>query len=261
MTVNLIIVSHSDYAYLWDIIEEYTHALGDLNPIFVSNKNDRTISQLPKGFCKYIYYDDTLCYAQRWINILKEIDSNNIIVVHDVCIIIDCNVQKIQNLIQFININDIDRCSLNVFDGIDVLHGDENYVCNLNNNVRSNTFVPYDLCPTIWKKSSFNKLWETFPQETYHHSELNAHLQNYCKQLKCYGLQKTADKIFYCIGRPYSQMFKILHITIKGQIQHPKEVQMDALSEFDKIYEKYDLKNKITINCGYQFILNNFSPL
>ena len=166
-----------------------------------------------------------------------------------------------KELIQLIKLNDIDRCSLNVFKGSDILHdsiSSNMQLCNLNKYVIGNTFTPFDLCPAIWKVTSYLNLWKTFNNETYHNSELNTNLQNYCKSLKCYGLQKTNDKLYYCQGRPFKDFFKILFITIKGEIPFPKEIFMDMIPEFDEIYKKYynDLKN-IKINNSYQFVLNS----
>jgi hypothetical protein len=260
---NLIIFSHSDYKYLWNIIEDSISKLQDLNPIFVSNKN--SVYDKPKGFIKYIEYDDNLCYAKRWTNdIIPYLSSKYILIVHDTQLIVGCDVNKIQELVQLIKINDIDRCSLNVFKGSDILHDSIRsnlQLCNLNKNVIGKTYVPFDVCPSIWKVSSFLQLWNTFNNETYHQSEQNKNVQNYCKSLKCYGLQKTNDKIYYCLGRPYREFFKILFITIKGEIPFPKEVFMDMLPQFNEIYEKYynDLKD-VKINNSYQYILN-FIPL
>jgi len=260
---NLIIFSHSDYKYLWNIIEDSISKLQDLNPIFVSNKN--SVYDKPKGFIKYIEYDDNLCYAKRWTNdIIPYLSLNYILIVHDTQLIVGCDVNKIQELVQLIKINDIDRCSLNVFKGSDILHDSIRsnlQLCNLNKNVIGKTCVPFDVCPSIWKVSSFLQLWNTFNNETYHQSEQNKNVQNYCKSLKCYGLQKTNDKIYYCLGRPYREFFKILFITIKGEIPFPKEVFMDMIPELNEIYKKYynDLKD-VKINNSYQFILN-FIPL
>lgn len=256
---NLIIFSHSDYKYLWNIIEDSISKLQDLNPIFVSNKN--SVYDKPKGFLKYIEYDDNLCYAKRWTyDIIPNLLSSHILVVHDTQLIVECDVNKIQELVQLIKINDIDRCSLNVFKGSDILHDSIRsnlQLCNLNKNVIGKTYVPFDVCPSIWKVSSFFKLWNTFNNETYHNSELNTNLQNYCKSLKCYGIQKTNDNLYYCQGRPFKEFFKILFITIKGQIPFPNEVFMDMLPQFNEIYEKYynDLKD-VKINNSYQSILN-----
>ena len=256
---NLIIFSHSDYKYLWNIIEDSISKLQDLNPIFVSNKN--SVYDKPKGFLKYIEYDDNLCYAKRWTyDIIPNLLSSHILVVHDTQLIVGCDVNKIQELVQLIKINDIDRCSLNVFKGSDILHDSIRsnlQLCNLNKNVKGNTLTPYDVCPSIWKVSSFFKLWNTFNNESYHQSEQNNNVQNYCKTIKCYGIQKTNDKLYYCLGRPYRYFFKILFITIKGQIPFPKEVFMDMLPQINEIYKKYynDLKD-VKINNSYQSILN-----
>jgi hypothetical protein len=256
---NLIIFSHSDYKYLWNIIEDSISKLQDLNPIFVSNKN--SVYDKPKGFIKYIEYDDNLCYAKRWTNdIIPYLSSKYILIVHDTQLIVGCDVNKIQELVQLIKINDIDRCSLNVFKGSDILHDSIRsnlQLCNLNKNVIGKTCVPFDVCPSIWKVTSFLKLWNTFNNESYHQSEQNNNVQNYCKTIKCYGIQKTNDKLYYCLGRPYSYFFKILFITIKGQIPFPKEIFMDMLPQINEIYKKYynDLKD-VKINNSYQSILN-----
>ncbi len=260
---NLIVFSHSDYKHLWNIIEDSVTKLNDLNPIFISNKNN--INDKPKGFIKYIEYDDNLCYAKRWINdIIPNLSSSYILVVHDTQLVVECNVKKMKELIQLIKTNEVDRCSLNVFKGSDILQdsiSSDIQLCNLNKNVIGNTFTPFDLCPSIWNVQTYLNLWKTFNNETYHNSELNTNLQNYCKSLKCYGLQKTNDKLYYCLGRPFKDFFKILFITIKGEIPYPKEVFMDMIPYFDEIYKKFynDLKN-VKINNSYQFVLN-FRPL
>jgi hypothetical protein len=256
--MSLLIFSHSDYYYLWNIIEDYIADLQELNPIFICNSNSNL--EKPKGFKKYIEYNDNLCYAQRWINILKNenILTEYILVVHDVNIIADCYVNKIKQLFNICNENNIDRCSLNVFNGTSIINSDIP-LCKLESHIKRKTYVPYDLCPAIWKKSEFLNLWLNFPNETYQKSELNNNLQMYCNKLKCYGLQKTNNKIYYCIGRPYYDFFKILHITIKGELLNPVEVYMDLLPYFIKITNKYNLTNKIKINNSYGFILINLT--
>ena len=114
--MSLIIFSHSDYSYLWEIIQDYISEFKELNPIFISNINNSI--QKPYGFTKYIEYNESDCYAQRWINILDNIDSEYILIVHDVQIIVNCDIDKIKTLFYDISYNNIDRCSLNVFNGI-----------------------------------------------------------------------------------------------------------------------------------------------
>jgi len=256
---NFIVFSHSDYSYLWPIIEDYVVNLSQLNPIFVCNKNN-TIDK-PKGFCKYIEYDDSLCYSQRWMNILPEIDAKYILVIHDVVIVLNCDVSKIHNLLKVIDKHTIDRCSMNVFDGSQIVYDNEMYLCNLNNTVVGHNYTPYDVSPAIWNKTSFLNLWYTFPNETYRNSEQNPMVQHYCKNLKCYGLQKTNEKIYYSLSRPNYEMFKVLHITIQGEITFPIEVYMDTIEDFKRVFEQYNLKDKIKINYNYGFVLKNHTPI
>ena len=254
--MSLVIFSHTDYSYLWPIIEECMQPLSALNPIFVCNKTEM---RKPTGFVKYIEYDETTSYAKRWTNnVLPHIDSKYILVVHDVSIIVNCVTEPIYKIFQLMLENNIDRCSLNVFNGNNVIEKYGIKLCNLNS-ARGNTLTPYDVCPAIWKTASFKLLLESFPDETYKTSELNESLQSFCtKKFNCFGLQKTSEKIYYCSGRPYLIFFKILHLTIKGELTFPPEVYMDMQTNFAYFFEKYKLSEKIKINNNYQFVLNNF---
>jgi hypothetical protein len=253
----LIIFSHSNYFYIWDIISEYIAPITpQLHTIFIYNTQSQYTP--PVGFSQYIEYDSTKCYASRWLDILPQIDHKYILVMHDVCVLVSCNVSKIHDLFKTLYTNSIDKCSLNVFNGTDIINSDIP-ICNLNDTkIVSNTIVPYDVSPSIWNKQTFYSLWNTFPTETYAGSELNNTLQNYCKyNLKCYGIQKTDIKLYYCIGRPYPEFFKILHLTIKGELMAPSEVYADSLPEYLYIVNKYKLESKININHQYTFLLKH----
>jgi len=253
--MSLIIFSHSDYSFLWPIIEETIQKIDKLNKIFTCNKT--TITK-PFGFTKYIEYDESNCYSKRWTkDILPYIDEEHILIVHDVQVIVKCDSNFIYKIINLMKENNVDRTSLNVFNGKDIIVNNNIHLCNLNT-ATGNTFIPYDLCPAIWKTTSITKLFEKFPNETYRTSELNKNLQLFCKNdFKCFGLQKTNEKIYYCLGRPQLNYFKILYITIKNEITFPVEVYMDLKDDFFYFFEKYKLNEKIKINNEYGFILNN----
>ncbi len=259
--MSLLIFSHTDYSLLWPIIEESIEKckIQNLNKIFCCNE---TKIIKPKGFEKYIEYDKNLCYAKRWTdNILPFVESEFILILHDVQVIINFNEKFITNIIEIMNKNNIDRCSLNVFNGIDLIEKNNETLCNLNS-ASGKTFTPYDVSPSIWKKNSFKTLFETFPEETYRTSELNDFLQTFCKDnFKCFGLQKNYKKIYYCLNRPHLDDFKILYITIKNEITFPLEVYMDAKDDFLYYSNKYNLLEKININNSYKCILDSFSPL
>jgi len=256
--MNLIIFSHSDYSVLWPILEESIENIQDINKVFVCNKTDLI---KPKGFQKYIEYDDKKCYSKRWIEDILHIDKSYVLIIHDVQVIVNCDTKYILEIVELMEENNIDRCSLNVFNGKEIIGKNNVNLCNLNT-AKGLTFTPYDTCPSIWKTKSFIKLWETFPNETYGSSELNANLQEFCKHnLKCFGLQKNNERIYYCLGRPFLKEFKILLITIKNEITFPKNVYMDMETEFTYYFEKYNLCEKIKINNNYGFVLNNFNKL
>ena len=258
--MSLIIFSHSDYYFLWPVIEECIHKLRELNPIFACNKTEM---KKPTGFTKYIEYTEAHCYAERWIkDILPNIDVQHILVVHDVQLIVKCDVSHIHEIMKLMKENNIDRCSLNVFNGNDTVENNLVKLCNLKSSY-GKTITPYDVCPAIWKKESIEKIFRTFPNETYRTSELNELLQTFCRNnLKCFGLHNnSSQKTYYCLGRPYHEYFKILHITIKNEITFPSDVYMDMKPEFLYYFEKYKLSETIKINNNYKFILEHFKPL
>lgn len=257
--MSLIIFSNSEYSYLWPLIEETISKIIFSNKVFVSDYSD---IPNPKGFDQYITYDLNNCYAKRWtLDILPKISTEFIIVVHDVQLIINFDNTFICNLLEILKNNNIDRCSLNLFNGCEIIEENSIKICNLNN-AKGNTFTPYDLCPTIWNIKSFNKLFKTFSEETYTGSELNPNLQNYCaNNFKCFGIQKTEKKILYCLGRPYSEHFKVLHITLKKEITYPIEVYMDMKDDFLYFFSKYELNKFVKINTNYSFILNGFKKI
>ena len=141
--MSLIIFSHSDYYYLWNIIEESISKIKDIELVFVYNSNND--HEKPKGFNKYIEYNEKMCYSQRWIHILQYINNEYILVVHDTNIIVEYNSNKIKKLFEIISTNNIDRCSMNIFDGNNIIKDEDIILCKLDNISKSKTFFPYDL--------------------------------------------------------------------------------------------------------------------
>jgi hypothetical protein len=256
--MSLVIFSNSEYFFLWPIIEECVSQI-KFHKIFVCDVNDL---EKPKGFDEYIYYDEKHCYAKRWTcDILPNIASNYTIVVHDVQIIVNFDEEFIFKILQVMSEYSIDRCSLNVFDGNNIIQENGVNLCNLNS-ARGNTFTPYDVCPAIWNKNSFKLLFDTFHQETYRTSELNQNLQHFCRDnLRCFGMQKSIHKIYYCLGRPNLNQYKTLHITIQKKILHPIDVYMDMKEQFIYYANKYKLINFVKINNSCNSILTNFRHL
>jgi hypothetical protein len=261
--MSLVIFSNSEYSFLWPILEENINKIksnkNQLKYIFVCDVNNL---EKPKGFDQYIVYDINNCYAKRWTtDILPNIESNYILVVHDVHIIVNMDTIFILKNMQLMYENNIDRCSLNVFNGNYIIEKFGIKLCHLNN-TKGNTYTPYDVCPAIWNKHSLEHLFKIFPDETYRTSELNKELQLFCKNnFRCFGQQKSSAELFYCLGRPYLSNFKILHITIRKEILNPVEVYMNMKEDFLYYANKYNLFNCLQTNNDYFFILDNFIPI
>ena len=60
--MSLLIFSNSEYNFLWSLIEESVSKINQINKIFVCDVNEL---EKPKGFDKYISYDNNNCYAKR----------------------------------------------------------------------------------------------------------------------------------------------------------------------------------------------------
>ena len=110
------------------------------------------------------------------------IDSKYIIVVHDIFIILNCDSDKLIQLCNIVEKNNIDRLSLNVFKASEYYIDDNKLaICNLNTpNIQTNSFVPFDVRPSIWNKESLFALWSNHPYTIYRGCE-NDSVQAFCR--------------------------------------------------------------------------------
>jgi hypothetical protein len=258
--ITLIFFTHSDYKYLKNILEDKLSIFSNLNTILC---HDKLYTDIPVGFKKYIVYDDKLKYMSRWISILDEINTENILIIHDVDIVLHFDIKIFEIYFRLFLENNIDRLSLSIFKSINKISSyvdnNEYSICDLNNLEKTNHFVPYDVSPSLWKKSSFRKLCTMYPNETYASSEINQSLQNYCKKyMNCYGISYTNSIcIQYCRGLVYSTYFKFLHITTRGKLLLPYDTYMDTKKELIKILEKYN----IVLETQVSDVLKYFKPI
>lgn len=260
---TLLIHTHSDYSYLWPIINDYIKNIS-MNKIFAYDKIPDN-SVLPSNFTSYIQYDVSLNFSKRLVPILNQIDYKYILLVYDVDLIINLDENALRIYMNIIDENNIERCSTAVFNGSEQLHKENYSICNLNRPLKSlsNHYIPADCSPVIWNKNSFIKMLELFPNETYSSLELNKNVINYHKQkVKCYGIQYTSNiNILYCKGATTCNVFSFLHITLKGKIMKPFEVYMDYKQIFLDIISKYNLNIDEIGTKNYQYVIDSFHAL
>jgi hypothetical protein len=252
LDVVLVIKTHSDYNYLWPIIDDYISSI-NIYKILLYNKDISSFDEnnnLPKNFDKYIQYDESLNFNHRLLNSIIDIDTEFILFLPDVDIIVNLNIDILKIYVEIMKDNNIDRVNTAVFNGNNCFYKKEYGLCDLNYPLKenSNHFTPIDCHPTIWKKNSWIEILQKFKNNNYNSSDLDPNYIDYCKKnIKCFGIQKTNNfKIKYNRGLTNSEYLDWLHITTKSKFLTPFSCYHDYEIELKKIINKYNLNiNKI----------------
>ena len=241
--LTLVIKTHSDYSYLWPIIDDYIKNI-KLKKLLFHNKSEN----LPKNFDQNIEYDENLSFNQRILNGIKFIDSKYILFVPDIDIILNLNIDVLKNYIDIMEEYNIERVNTAVFDGLKYYSKNGYALCDLNKCLiqKSNHFVPVDCHPVIWKKETWIKILNIFNDNGYNSSDTCKKYIDYCKKnVKCFGIQKTNNfKIKYNRGLTNSENLDWLHITTKGKFLIPFQCYHDYKKDLEIIIKKYKLDVK-----------------
>ena len=202
MNYSILVHTHSSYAYLWPIINDYIKKYNFKKVLAYDIIPENTI--LPDCFDKYIQYDGSQMFSTRLVPILDQLDEEYIFLIYDVDIVINIDKNVLETYIDIMKENNIDRLCSAVFNGKSQLHKNGYAVCNLNLPLisPSNHFVPADCSSTIWNRNSFIEFLKKFPDKTYGSLELDNDVINYCKsKILCYGIQYTPNlQILYNRG-------------------------------------------------------------
>lgn len=250
MNYTILIHTHSDYSYLWPIINDYTKKY-KFNKVLAYDKIPKG-AILPDCFDKYIKYDSSLLFTDRLVPILQQLHEEYVFIIYDVDIIINIDEDALQTYIEIMKEDNIDRLNIAVFDGFSQKYCKKNIwgLCDLNSILKqkSNHFIPIDCNPTIWNRLSFINLLKQFPNNKYNSFDSNLDIINHCKtKLKCYGIQYTPNlKLLYNRGLTYCNKLSFLHLTVKGKFLIPFSSYHDYENELYEIISKYNLDvNKI----------------
>lgn len=245
MDYTILIHTHSDYSYLWPIINDYIKKY-NFKKVFAYDKIPEN-SILPDSFDRYIKYDSSLLFTSRLVPVLQELPEDYILLIYDVDIIINIDEEALQNYICIMNENNIDRVNIAVFDGNSQKYckNKQYALCDLNSslNQKTNHYVPIDCNPTIYHRLSFINLLKLFPNRKYNCFDSDIDIIKYCKnKMKCYGIQCTPNlKIIYNRGLTYCHKLSFLHITVAGKFLYPFNCYYDYENELNEIISKYNL--------------------
>lgn len=245
MNYTILLHTHSDYSYLWPIINDYFKKY-NFKKILTYDKIPVNTVSLPDCFDKYIQYDGSKKFSERLIPVLEEIEEEFVFLIYDVDIVINIDEQALNTYIEIVKEHNIDRVCCALFNGNGQVYKNELALCNLNLPLKSpsNHFVPADCTSVIWKRNSFINFLKLFPNETYSSMELDTNVVNYCKtKIKCYGIQYTPNlQILYNRGLTYCDKLSFLHITTKGKLLYPLKCYYSYENILKEIISKYNLK-------------------
>lgn len=237
MNCDIIIKSNSHYSHLWPIINDTT---SHFNKVYLCIDDDLGFKF--NNNINIIKYDLNLSYPSRLISILENIDSDYILLSHDVDILLNFDIIKYNKYLNIIKDNNIDRLSMGVFVGNDIIEDGMLKICKLEKHMSTNFLTPYDYAPSIYNRIKILDFYKNFRTETYKNLEHNELAQSYINDnLNCYGIQKNENlKLIYHRGFVYTSDFNFLHLTISGKFMN-EENYFDLISDFNKIKDKYNL--------------------
>ena len=247
-----LIKTNSSYSYLWPVIKDLCKGIENLI-ILVDEGCDFDFGSNSEK----IYYNSNLNYTRRLSSVLERIESEYIFLLHDVDLILNLNQDKFNSYLSLVEENSIDRLSFGVYNGNDILNGNNLSVCRLYPGMSDSFFTPFDYSPSIYRKDKLVELYLKFPEETYGGLELNPEVQNHVNlNMKCYGI-KYSNRIstVYHRGFVFTEDANFIHITVKGKLL-PFQYYYDLEEKLVEILNKYSLIN-LEIHKESPFIKRN----
>lgn len=263
-----VIYSHTDFLDMLQIASDYSESID--NKILLINENNILPDDIKNNFKEIIFYDDTLPYTTKISKILDKINSKYIIFTHEVDIILNVDKKIINQLIDYMELDNIDRIDLQPnagnTKGIYVKISPDVEVSkwlkyeNINNPYNQLTHTDYylglhsdprsyifNVNPSIWKKSTLLELFTTFNGRTYRNIEYDD-VQDYCTKYKIYNLYSR--HVLHCGYLKCLPFYKYLHIThyqrllkFDGRFRDEfNQSYIDASEEYTEIVNKYKLK-------------------
>jgi hypothetical protein len=235
--MEILIKSNSSYNYLWPIINDKTTHLKKLNVCVNDNLGFNFNDNIT-----LLKYNQSDSYPVRLISLLEQINSDYVLLLHDVDIILNFDTKKIEDYLTVVKENKIDRLSLGVYNGSEKIEKDDIVICKLHKHMSRNFFTPFDYSPSIYNKKKLIDFYSNFKNETYRGLELNENAQNYIsKNFNTFGIQKNPKiDLIYHRGFVFTKDFNFLHITVQGKFLN-RESYFDLIGDFDEIKNKYNL--------------------
>jgi len=238
MSLPIVIVTNSDYSYLWPILNDLYRDFDNV-VVCLDKSKDFHFSDT----FRLLFYDTNLNYTRRMHSILNQISEEFIYLTHDVDLLISCDKQKLENYLDVMRVNGLDRISMGLFTGSNtILHGKEVQVCKLDRFMSRNFYTPLDHAPSLYRTTTLKSIYEKYPNETYQSFEQNHQIQDdIAKNYKFFGINNHPALFpVYHRGFVFSSEISILHITVQGKLL-PRNFYFDLEKTLAEIITRYDL--------------------
>jgi len=211
--IPYIIYSNTDYLNILKIQSDYIQTYQN-KILFINHNPDLNLENIYNKYNKVIFYNNDSPYATRVLECLSQLDSDYILFIHDIDILISANEDILSIIIVIMKSLKIDR--------IDLKHtppNSDNIMCIMNKifMVKQNNpnFYIYNVNPSIWNRNSFMELLSNFKHKGYRNIE-DMDVQMF--SLK-YNIYKLYTKSYLKCGYyNCTEFFKFLHISHAGKM-------------------------------------------
>lgn len=239
MTLPIVIISNSEYSYLWNILSDLYK---DFKSVTLCIDENNISYKFPDNF-KIMFYDKTFNYTRRMLSIIEKIDHDIIFLTHDIDLLIKCQIEKLNLYANLLSRHGLDRISMGAFSNSqDVIseHGVE--VCRLFRKISNNFYTPLDHAPSIYRTSTLKEIYSKFPNESYGSFEQNSSIQEFiAENYKFFGIRKNDNvSLVYHRGFVFTEDISILHLTVQGKFL-PFDYYFDLKHKVFDLIERYNL--------------------
>ena len=261
--IPCIVYSHTEFL---DILSTQTHNLKSYdNKMLLINKSDMELGELYSNYKEIIFYDDTLPYASRLLE-LSNLYCKHALFIHDIDIVINRDDSVMEHLLEKMIELDMDRIDLqyqnirrtNNITGelLDIglkptgdtklqipvdWENPEDLRFYLTKQDDVNHYI-YNVNPSIWKISALVEIMTEFKNETYRSIE-NLPTQKFCKK---YNIYKLYGPHILCGGMGCLPFFQFIHITHGGKLLPFENSNLDPslVDTYKSIVKQFSLDDK-----------------
>lgn len=241
-----IVYSHSSYSDILNVQNDYFKNIDSIKYLFI----DKIDNNITYNFDKIYYYDDNLNYSKRILQCLREanIEEEFIIFHPDINIIIKQKNEDIDNLIDIMQINNIDRLDFCTYKFVESTKNISYKDYLLINNIDLNYYI-YNVGTAIYRLNKYIKFLEMFDY-SYRNIEIITAVQEYAKNnINSYYLNNTNQSYIHVGYYATTDILIYIHITHDGKLMpidnNINHLDVDIQKEYNDIINKYKFNRNI----------------